>query len=183
MLAYVFWHWSLPQVAPADYEQALRRFHAALAQAPPAGFLRSWTHQVTGAPWVPGPIGYEDWYLLDGSAALDPLDVAAVSGRRQEAHDGAARLAAGGTAGLYQLRAGAPLPLADSARWFGKPVGVGYADFLPNLERTVAGRPFAVWMRRMVLGPTPEFCLHVAGAVTLPPGVTPLRVGVTPLGR
>ncbi len=182
MLAYVFWHWSLPQVPPADYEQALRRFHAALAQAPPAGFLRSWTRRVTGAPWVPAPTGYEDWYLLDGSAALDPLDVAAVSGRRQAAHDGAARLAAGGTAGLYQLRAGAPLPDADPACWFGKPAGVGYADFLPDVEHALAGRPFALWMRRMVLGPTPEFCLHAAGPVALPPAVTPLHVAVAPVG-
>ena len=120
MLAYVFWHWRRPDVPAASYEALQRRFHAALGAAPPAGFLGSRSLAITGAPWADGGNeAYEDWYLLEGSAALDPLNAAAVSASRQAPHDAAAAVAGGGTAGLYLLRlgsAGEPPPRGDLVR-------------------------------------------------------------------
>ena len=105
MLAYVFWHWPRAGVPAAEYEDLQRRFHAALQAAPSAGFLGSRCLALAGAPWAGGGgPAYEDWYLLEGSAALDPLNAAAVTASRQAPHDAAAAVADGGTAGLYTLR-------------------------------------------------------------------------------
>jgi hypothetical protein len=44
----------------------------------------------------------------------------------------------------------------------------------------------ALWMRRMVLGPSPEFCLQSAESMTLPAACAPLHVAlrmVWPGGR
>ena len=107
MLAYVFWHWRRPEVPAAAYEALQHRFHAALEAAPPAGFIGSCSVAIACAPWAAGGgEAYEDWYLVDGSAGLDPLNAAAVSASRQGPHDAAAAAADGGTAGLYLLRLG-----------------------------------------------------------------------------
>ena len=93
MLAYVFWHWPSSNVEAGEYEHLLRRFHAALGDAAPPGFRGSVVFRVAGnAPWLGGTPAYADWYLLDGSAALDPLNVAAVSGACQAPHTAATRL-------------------------------------------------------------------------------------------
>jgi hypothetical protein len=169
MLAYVFWHWRQPAVAREEYERVLGRFHTALREAPPPGFGRSWVWRLEAAPWIPGGgAGYEDWYLVDGSAALDPLNDAAVTASRQAAHDHAARLVAGGTAGLYRLRAGEPQPDAARAIWFPKPGGLSYAALEAAFGELMEGRRFALWGRQMVLGSAPEFCLHVQEPIALP---------------
>jgi hypothetical protein len=168
MLAYVFWHWPRPGVSPAVYEATQRRFHSALAGAPPPGFIRSFSAALSGAPWAAqGGPAYEDWYLVDRSAALDPLNQAAITASRQAPHDAAAALAAGGAAGLYVLRAGTPLPAPRHATWFAKPRGMTYADLDATLRDVVAGGA-CLWMRYMVLGPTPEFCLQSAAPLNLP---------------
>jgi hypothetical protein len=71
-LAYVFSHRPADGVDIADYEIALKRFHASLGGSPPVGFLGSSTFR-TGDR-------YSDWYLVESSAALDFLNEAAVSG-------------------------------------------------------------------------------------------------------
>lgn len=169
MLAYVFWHWPRPGVTAADYEARQRAFHSALAAEPPPGFERSYSFALAGAPWANrGQAAYEDWYLVGDSAALDPLNTGAVSAGRRGPHDAAAALAADGIAGLYVPRLGRPLPSAQHARWFGKPLGMSYArldDLLaPRLKRHGA----VLWMRFMVLGPSPEFCVQSAGPLELP---------------
>lgn len=170
MLAYVFWHWPRPDLDPARYLDALVAFHRALAADPPAGFRGSRIREVTGAPWLPAERALEDWYLVDDFAALGALEQAAISGRRQEPHDGAARLALGGTGGLYGLVREGAGETAEEASWFGKPNALPYPRFLAAVP---AGE---LWQRRLVLGPAPEFCL-VGGAP--PPeaeGVVTLRV-------
>ena len=88
MLAYVFWHWRRPAIDATTYETRLGRFHAALAAAPPPGFHASFALSLRGAPWAnAGGDGYEDWYLVEGSAALDPLNDAAVSAARARSLD------------------------------------------------------------------------------------------------
>ena len=163
MLAYVFWHWRRPEVDAAAYETAQRRFHAALAAAPSPGFAYSHSALLHGAPWAAGgDSAYEDWYVIQESAALDSLNHAAVSASRQAPHDAAAALAAGGAAGLYTLRRGTAITAPKRATWFGKPPGMTYAA-LDQLLDEVTAAGACVWMRYMVLGPTPEFVLHGAG--------------------
>lgn len=181
MLAYVFWHWPRGDVPAADYETAQRRFHAALAAAPPHGFLRSWSVAITGAPWAGGGEAYEDWYLVESSAALDPLNAAAISGSRQAPHDAAAALASGGTAGLYSLRLGAPDVPPRSATWFSKPAGMSYAELFATLKPLVQEHATALWGRQMTLGPAPEFCLHAVRPAALPRPLEPLALDCRPL--
>src|ERR1700682_1221411 len=98
MLAYVFSHRPAPGVDAIVYEQALRRFHAALASAPSNGLVGSTTYRS-------GDV-YSDWYLVESSAALDGLNAAAISGTRTPAHDAAARMAVDGSGKLLSLDSG-----------------------------------------------------------------------------
>ena len=169
MLAYVFWHWPRAGVRGEAYEAVQRAFHAALGAAPPPGFLGSRSAAVDGAPWAAGGgRAYEDWYLLDGSVALDPLNEAAVSASRQGPHDAAAAAAGGGTAGLYLLRAGTAQAPPRSAAWFDKPAGMSYAALYALLSPLIEAERGALWGRQMVLGPAPEFCLQTVREVELP---------------
>ncbi len=179
MLAYVFWHRPSTGVEPAAYEEELGRFHAALAESPPPGFRRSLTFRVAGTTWLTGE-AYEDWYLMDGSEALDPLDRAAVSSGVGIRHDAVAGLAADGVAGLYRLRAGQEaLGSAASAAWLVKPAGVSYEELYARLAPWVSVAGAGLWGRQMVLGPTPEFCLRGPGPPELPAELEPLAVRTT----
>ncbi len=170
VLAYVFWHWRRPDADFKAYEQALRNFQRALAATRPPGYLQSFVFRLAAVPWLesPGPV-YEEWYLTEGSAALDPLNAAAVAGACQEPHDRAARAAGGGTAGLYRLRAGdVVLAEARHGAWFAKPRGVSYPDFYQRLRPWTERAGASLWGRQMTLGPAPEFCLRSPVALDLP---------------
>jgi hypothetical protein len=168
MLAYVFWHWRRPDVERAAYDRHLVEFHAALKRAAPSGFHASSAFRSGAAPWVAGAESYEDWYLVGGSASLDPLNDGAVTGDCKEPHDMAARLAAGGVAGLYRLRMGsADLGRARWACWFSKPSGMTYAGLYSAMEPFAARLSSALWGRQMTLGPTPEFCLIGPGPIEI----------------
>src|SRR5947209_302970 len=96
LLAYVFWHWRQAEIAARAYETRQRAFHAALAAAPPAGFLGSCSVALSHAPWVAGGgDAYEDWYMVQDFSALGLLNEAAVSASRAAPHDAAAAVAAG----------------------------------------------------------------------------------------
>lgn len=172
MLAYVFYHWKRNEVTTVDYEQRLRDFHRALTEAPSPGFSQSWCVSLTGAPWANGGgESYEDWYLVSGSADLDPLNDAAVSAARQAPHDKAASAAAGGTAGLYRLKLGNVVIAPRYSTWFGKPGDWSYAQLYERLRGVTAGST-ALWVRQMVLGPAHEFCIHSDSPLELPAGIT-----------
>ncbi len=182
MLAYVFWHWPLATVRHEVYTDHLVAFHQALAQHAPAGFVRSAVFRCGPAPWIPEPQGgYQDWYLVEGSGALDALNSGAVAPGCRDAHDQAARLAAGGTAGLYTRWIG-PDDLTATARtttWFAKPAGMAYAELRDVLA---AAQPSgSCWMRQLVLGPTPEFCWLGPSPLALPAIQNALLVPSTPL--
>ena len=169
MLAYVFWHWPRSGTPAGSYEDLQRRFHLALREAPPPGFMRSRCISLEGAPWAGGGgRTYEDWYLVEGSAALDPLNAAAVTASRQAPHDAAAAAADGGTAGLYSLRLGVPRDAPWTATWFAKPSGMSYGALFTLMGDVIEAEDAALWGRQMTLGPTPEFCLHTVGPVRLP---------------
>jgi hypothetical protein len=171
MLAYVFWHWKRAGVQPREYENRLRQFHEALAKSPPVGFTSSWCAALNKAAWANGGNeAYEDWYVVAGSAALDPLNNAAITASRQAPHDDAASAAAGGTAGLYRLRAGRAFRSPTVAHWFAKPQGWSYDRLLDELRPFMVG-DVALWGRQMTLGPAREFCLHAKETMTLPAGI------------
>ena len=166
MLAYVFWHVPRPDAAPHDYESLHREFHEVLLRSNVNGLVRVRVHRLAAIPWLGGRAGYEDWHQLEGSAALDLLNRAAVSGMRQLPHDRIAALADEGIAGLYGVRQGRPID-PRIAYWMSKPAGMSYADFDASLAPLVADG-CCLWARRMTLGPTPEFCLHAPAARSLP---------------
>jgi hypothetical protein len=125
MLAFVFWHWPRPEVERAEYEAGLAEFHDTLRRNPPEGFLHSAAFRGGSCSWgsASGPT-YEDWYLTRGTEGLDPLEHGAVHGACQPPHDRVAKLAAGGCAGLYRLRAGTiELPRVRHSLWLAKPDG------------------------------------------------------------
>jgi hypothetical protein len=53
---------------------------------------------------------------------------------------------------------------------------MSYNDFLDQLAPVVDQVQGALWMRKMVLGPAGEFCLHAAGRVPLPAALSALVV-------
>ena len=162
MLAYVFWHWPQPQIETGSYVDHLIAFHRTLAANKPDGFRESVVFRIRDANWLnTDGEAYEEWYLLDDSAAMDRLNDAAVSGVCEEPHNRVAREAADGTGGLYRLRAGAEdLAQARYAVWLSKPDGVSYKDFYAGLESITSQPGVALWGRQMTLGPTTEFCIH-----------------------
>ena len=170
MLAFVFWHWPREGVSRSEYEARLQEFHAALRAHPPAGFRHSAAFRGGPAAWgSPSGATYEDWYVTDGTAGLDPLEYGAVNGLCKAPHDTVAALAAGGTAGLYTVRAGvADLRETRACVWFSKPDGLTYAGLESLLRPLVATPGTSLWMRKMVLGPTPEFCVLSGAPVELP---------------
>lgn len=180
--AYTFWHWKRASIDAARYEEQQRAFHAALAAHPPDTFQFSVSSALAGAPWANnGNDAYQDRYIVRDIAALEPLEHAAISGARQRPHDGAAAVAAGGAAGIYSVRTGKAVVAPRFAYWFSKPDGVSYADLDAALSPLVHAHDAALWMRRMVLGPTPEFCVESASALQLPPAYDALELALRPV--
>jgi hypothetical protein len=176
-LAYIFWHWPAAGAPVSDYERSLLEFHSLLAGSGAEGFVASTSFRIRAAPWInAGGDAYADWYLVEGSFALDPLNEVAVSGRRRESHDRAAQLAAGFAGGLLRLRDGDPqLEAPRIETWISKPKGMAYADLYQRLRASTAGGA-ELWRRQMVLGPQPEFCLVSKSALGLPDELRPLEI-------
>lgn len=169
MLAYVFWHWPRPDISQQEYEARLCRFHQSMTATPPAGMRRSLTWRVEGAPWLPDGPAFEDWYLLDDTSALDSISTGAVSGGNAPLHHAIASLAAGGTAGLYKpARVPEATASGETAAWFGKLAGMTYDALYSSLDTVETVTPDGLWLRMLVLGPTPEFCLLGDQAPALP---------------
>ena len=182
LLAYVFWHWRQPSAERNAYEAAQQAFQRALTASPSPGFVRSFSHAIAGAPWAnQGSEAYEDWYLVRGSDALDPLDEAAVTAARKGAHDAAASLAAGGTAGLYQLKLGAAPSAPRSTQWFVKPAGMSYPQLFAAIEPALAPVGGSLWVRKMTLGPSPEFCVLAREPAALAPAFQMFAFDLRPI--
>ncbi len=175
MISYVFWHSPRLDVFLDTYEHAHREFLEALSESPPRGLLSTVVFRVQQVPWVHVETqAYEDWYLLDSSAALDLLNDAASNGSTRKAHDRIAPMSASGTAGLYRLRLGSPSSHTPAvAHWFSKPQGMTYRELYASLTDLCSRPGVSLWGRQMVLGPAPEFCLHTTTQPDAPfPGLT-----------
>lgn len=169
MLAYVFWHWPQQGVDTETYVDHLVAFHRTLNANKPVGFNGSRVFCMRGLSWLDTTgEAYEDWYLLDDSAALDRINEAAVSGVCEAPHNLVARQAAGGTAGLYRIKFGDVFAEPAYAMWLSKPDGVSYADFYSTLEPIIKQASAALWQRQMTLGPTTEFLIHSSTPIQLP---------------
>ena len=165
MLTYVFWHQRDGKVAEEEYRAKLKVFHQILQQQKPQGFFFSTVLRMARLPWMAeGREIYEDWYFVKNSAALDPLDDAAVTGICQEPHHQIAQLAENGTGGLYRLKDGtvnrAQLAAIRYATWFNKPTGMSYQRLYELLHQSQVEQQGMLWQRQMTMGPALEFCLH-----------------------
>src|SRR4051812_16329182 len=124
MLAYVFWHTPAPSADLERYERLLIDFHKTLGAHAPGGFRTSLVFRIANAPWIgAGGNAYEDWDVIDNSAALDPTNAAAVPGPRKAPHVLVPSSPAPGAAGLYPQKPAhlAPINFARHAAWFSKP--------------------------------------------------------------
>jgi hypothetical protein len=165
LLAYVFSHRPAPGLETTAYEAALRRFHASLAAAAPAGFAGSSTYRLGD--------GYSDWYLVESSAALDPLNEAAVTGARSSDHDAVAHMSADGAGKLLALVSGRARPERGFEIRFSKPAGMTYPELYERLKPWTDRPELTLWRRIMVLGPPPEFCLTAPTDQVLPAAMSP----------
>jgi len=183
MLAYVFWHWPQSSIDRGAYLEHLADFHRTLADNKPTGFQRSVVFRISGVNWLSTTgEAYEEWYLLDDSAAMDRLNDAAVSGACEEPHNRVAREAADGIGGLYRFRLGhEDLARSTHATWLSKPAGVSYKDFYAALQPLTSQPDVGLWGRQMTLGPTAEFCIHSSTPIELPPNVTGQTIFLEPV--
>jgi hypothetical protein len=160
VLAYIFWHRPYLQIEEGTYEEPIVRFHSELGSHPPPGFLGASSFAISAVPRLGGERGYEDWCLLEGSWAMDPLNGFAVTGPRQPSHDHVAAQMAEGAGGLYTYAGGEILRTPQSTvYWLTRPRGIHWqADIAPLRDRWPV-----VWRRQMVLGPAAEFAVEVPG--------------------
>jgi hypothetical protein len=165
VLAYVFFHRAAPGIQTPTYEAALKRFHSSLAGKPPPGFIGSSTYRVGGV--------YADWYLVEGSAALDALNEAAVSRARSASHDAVAHMSTDGAGKLLMLVSGSAPAGAGVEVRFSKPAGMGYSELYEQLRPRTDRAEVSLWRRMMVLGPPPEFCLVAPSEIEIPPEMHP----------
>jgi hypothetical protein len=162
MLAYIFWHRPYPQTEQKFYEDAITRFQGELSRHPPPGFIGAASFRIDPVPWLGGLPGYEDWCLLEGSWAMDPLNAFAVAGPVQPSHDSVAAHMAEGHGGLY-AHAGGDISRAPHSTiyWLTRPRGIRWQAALDPVR---AKCPQAViWRRQMVLGAAAEFAVEVPG--------------------
>ena len=168
MLAYVFWHRPLSQADHTKYEASIVGFQTELAKHPPPGFIAAASFAIGPVPWLSDQPGYEDWYLLEASWAMDPLNAFAVAGAVQPSHDVAAAQMDEGHGGIYAHVAGDAIAAAESTvYWLTRPRGI---QWRPALEAVRARTPQAnIWRRQMVLGSAGEFAVEVPGDTDIEP--------------
>ena len=165
MIAYLFWHCAYPTSTVEQYEEALMRFQQRLGQQQPPGFGGSASFRVAALPWLGNRPGYEDWCLLDGSWALDPLNAFAVAGPVMSAHDAAAAQMEEGHGGLYALVWGEPvLSERSTAVWLTRPRGIEWRPVLEALRQQLPQTTLC--RRQMVPGPGRECSLSLCHPVS-----------------
>jgi hypothetical protein len=179
-LAYVFWHWPRPGVSIESYEKRLLSFQSALKSANPSLVRAHLSYRVESLPWGPAdaPL-YEDWYVVKDFAAIGTLNDAAVVPGTKEFHDSVAKDYLSGAGGVFKLIHGSiPLPEARYANWVGKPVGTSYQEYYKEATEALGDQRADLWRRQMVLGPSPQFCVHSVDALDLPKRFAPLTVRI-----
>jgi hypothetical protein len=177
MLAYIFWHRPSPHIDGTRYEESIVRFQSDLLHQQPPGLRSAMSFRIGAVPWLSHHTGYEDWYVLDGSWAMDPLNSFAIVGRMQTPHDTAAAQMEEGQGGLYAHAGGNSSPASQSSvLWLTRPRGISWQAVLEPLQARYPQTN--VWRRQMVLGPAKEFAMEMPDntEIEVPPGWQSLRV-------
>ncbi len=173
----LFWHRPSAHVDRKVYEAALARFQSDLPRRNPPGFIAAGSFRIEPVPWLSDLPGYEDWYVVEGSWALDPLNALAIVGAMQAPHDNVAALMDEGHGGLYAHAGGESSPTAQSTVfWLARPRGVQWQAALDPVR---AKHPQVnIWRRQMALGPALEFAVEAPANVDIdvPAGWRALRV-------
>ena len=181
MLAYTLWHWPRQEVERTVYEAHHRRFHGFLAHQKARGFKASQSTRVASLPWTGDAKDiYQDRYFVDSWSVFEGLESHATSGVREEPHRQIASVVSGAVAGMYGLRMGSCPRTPRWNYWFAKPDDMTYEDLEESCRPVVTGWA-ALWGRRLVLGPTPEFCVESETRVELPGILRPLVVRLEPV--
>jgi hypothetical protein len=148
-----------------------------LAGSKPPGFIGATSFQIEAVPWLSDIPGYEDWYLLDGILAMDPLNAFAISGHVQAPHDSVAAMMEQGHGGLYAHVGGESMQvLRSTIHWQTRSRSV---QWQPAIEAVRGSCPQAkAWRRQMVLGPAAEFAVETPGEaeINVPAGWQRRRV-------
>lgn len=178
-LAYVFWHWPRPGVSVRLYERKLGSFQSAMGRKP---ILLSdlLSYRVDSLPWAPKGVPlYEDWYLVKDFGALGSLNDAAVSGGTKDFHDSVAKDYLMGAGGVFKLiRRNLPLREAGYATWIEKVPGTSYQSYYEDVAKVLGSIQADLWRRQMVLGPSPQFCVHSVQTVRFPKSFRPFTTKV-----
>ena len=182
-LAYVFWHWPRAEVPVESYQQKLASFLRTLNSDRPAGLIQALSFRVSGLPWGPheGNV-FEDWYVAENFAALGNLNDAAVAGEVRGPHDSIAKEFMKGAGGIFRLVDGdSRLNDASLATWIEKPIVPSYESYYEEVGKSLGGAKVDLWRRQMVLGPSPQFCLHSHNELHLPASFKPFDVKLEPV--
>lgn len=162
-LLYIFWSWPRPGTDLSVYGGRLSTFREEL-ETYMGGQLTTETASFRGAtpPWLPENVpAFSDWWPMPNSSVLDSLNAGALTSEVKPAHDAIAELYGGGAGSLYDWKKGAPYDpsYVKYTHWFAKPAGMSYADLYGLLAPALEQGNTTLLRRRMVLGPSPEFCL------------------------
>lgn len=182
MLVYVFWHQPRAGIALDEYAGALLAFESVFKQQGDVTDVQSF--RMESVPWFgSGQRVYTDWYVMDDSSRLDPINEHAVTGPCEAPHHAIAAMAGAGAGSLYDITyPGCEIDQARHSVWLSKPNGMSYADFRARWS-TLETAGVCLLQRRMGLGPSPEFCALGIEAITLPEGLSGETRALAPIGQ